>query len=185
MNPVLVIDPNARMLEIASKKEGTETMMATVEQFLNSPAALRYNKILMARCVHHFSDLHAVFKATYEAIPKGGICLIFRNGLDENTLPLFRAALDKKRPGLSGRELSSVLTDVGFAATSKEIHSQFTCSKDEWYYRIRCRFISTLSLFTDSEIEKGITELENSTLRGKDRIECDMHMNIIAGAKLA
>ena len=178
-----MIDPNAKMLEIAREREGIETMLATVEEFLDSPAAPSYNKILMARCVHHFSDLHAVFKSVYKVIPKGGACLIFRNGFDENTIPLFRAALDKKRPGLSGKELASVLTEAGFTASSEEIHTKFKCSKDEWYYRIRCRFLSTLSLFADSEIEKGITELENSTLKGKDVVECDMYMHIITGVK--
>ena len=179
-----MIDPNAKMLEIASKKEGIETMLATVDEFLDSPVALSYNKILMARCVHHFPDVHAVFKATYKVIPNGGVCLIFRGGLDESNIPVFRAATSKQRPGLSARELASLLTEVGFSTTSEETHTQFTCSKDEWYFRLRCRFISTLSLFTDSEIEKGITELENSTLKGKDTIECQMHLHIITGVKL-
>ena len=180
-----MIDPIAKMLEIAREREGIETMLATVEEFLDSPVAPSYNKILMARCVHHFSDVHAVLKATYKALPKGGICMIFRSGFDDNTIPLFQAALDKKRPGLSGKELASVLTEVGFTASSEEIHTQFKCSKDEWYYRIRCRFSSTLSFFTDSEIEKGITELENSVLKGKDIVECDIYKHIITGVKLA
>ena len=182
-SPVLVIDPNAKMLEIAKKKEGVETMLATVDEFLDSPAASSYNKILMARCVHHFPDVQAVFKTTFKVIPKGGACLIFRSGLDESTVPFFQAALDKKQPGLSGRELASLLTEVGFTATSEEKHKRFTCSKDEWYYRIRCRFSSTLSLFTDSEIEKGVKELENSILKGKDTVEFNMHMHIITAVK--
>ena len=183
MNPVLVIDPSTKMLEIAKKREGIETMLATVDGFLDSPIAPSYNKILMARCVHHFSDPLAVFKGIYKVIPKGGVCMIFRNGLGDTTLPLFQAARRKKNPRLSEAELVSLLEEAGFAASSEEILTQFTCSKDEWYYRIRCRFLSMLSSFTDAEIEKGIAELDNSTLKGKDTVECPMHMLAITGIK--
>ena len=184
MNPVLVIDPNAKMLEIAKKREGIETMLATADGFLNSPIAPSYNKILMARCIHHFSDPFAVLKAMYNVIPKDGVCMIFQNGLEEANVPLFQAALDKKPPGLGPKELVPFLTNIGFAASSQEVPTLFTCSKDEWYYRIRCRFVSVLSSFTDEEIEKGITELENTILKGKQIIECNMHMLAITGVKL-
>ena len=177
-----MIDPNTKMLEIARKREGIETMLATVDGFLDSPIAPSYNKILMARCVHHFSDPLAVFKGIYKVIPKGGVCMIFRNGLGHATLPLFQAALHKN-PRLSETELVSLLEEAGFATSSEEIFNQFTCSKDEWYYKIRCRFISTLSSFTDEEIEKGIAELDNSALKGKDTVECAMHMLAITGTK--
>lgn len=183
VSPVLVIDPSAKMLEIAKKREGVETMLATADGFLDSPMAPNYNKILMARCVHHFPDPLAVFKGIYKVIPKGGICMIFRNGLGDTTLPLFQAVQCKNNPRLSEAELVSLLEKAGFTASSEDILTQFTCSKDEWYYRIRCRFVSTLSPFTDAEIEKGIAELDSSTLKGKDTVECPMHMLAITGVK--
>ena len=180
-----MVDPSAKMLEVAKNREGVETMLATVDEFLVSTLAHKYNKILMAGCVHHFPDMCSVFRRMYDAIPSGGTCLILEYGYTAAVanVPLFQAALDIKLPGVTRKQMPSVLSDVGFAVNSVERPTRFTCSKDEWYDKIRNRFLSALSTFTDVEIEAGITELENSVLKEKNKVEYDLHLFVVTALK--
>jgi len=52
--PAVCVDPSKEMLDIASKKEGIITVLATGEEFLSSKAEYELNVVLMNSCVHHF-----------------------------------------------------------------------------------------------------------------------------------
>ena len=160
-------------------------MLATVDEFLDSQLARVCNKILMVACVHHFPDKLAVFRKMYKVIPVGGRCMMLLFRYTEAEVPLFEAAVGKKLPGISMEEIASLLTEAGFAVTSVSVVEHFSCSKNEWYNRIRHRFISTLSFFNDKEIEQGIAELENSALKGKSVVEFDLQMDIVTGLRQA
>ena len=179
-----MIDPSAKMIEVAKRKEGIQTMLATVDEFLDSKSAGDY-KFLMVGCVHHFPDKLAVFRKTYEVIPTGGRCMILLYRFVEEEVPLFQAAVGKKLPGISITDIASLLTEARFAVTSDKIFKRFSCSKNEWYDRLRHRFISTLSFFNDKEIEEGIAELEKSVLKGKSVVEFDLQMDILTASKKA
>ena len=60
------------------------------------------------------------------------------------------------------------LSQAGFITQQQEEKVTYSYTKDEWYQKIRGRYRTVLELFTDEEIEAGIAELEQTTLKNTD-----------------
>ena len=178
----LVADPSPNLLEKA-KEKGLDTMLATADEFFASPLASQYNKLLFARCVHHFPDLRQTFKEAFAAIPVGSICVIVSCNTSKISEPLFSAAIKKLSQAVSGNDVSPVLADIGFSTYIEEGKIAFTYTKKQWYAKIRGRYSSVLKCFIDEEIEAGIAELEQTTFKDTDVIQSETNLFYVVAVK--
>ena len=161
-NPVLVVDPTPGMLEIAKKKEGVTTMLATGNEFVTSPAIHNYNRILIGRCFHNLLDPSAMFKLMHENCQPDTLCLV----LHDAEIPVLRYG---SKIASTGLPLESILSPLENTGWTMEKHVEVCLSKvkkGEWYSRIRGRLFSSLEVFTDGEIEAGLEELDKTEMRG-------------------
>lgn len=168
--PPLVVDPNVHLLEVA-KQKALDTLLATADEFFSSALACEYNKFLFCHSAHHFPDRRKTFGKAFKAIPVGSVCLLIVDDYSNLTLPLFSKALKKQSLKLKGSSLSCDLSQAGFSTEQLKGKSLYSYTKDEWYEKLRGRYRSILELFTDEEIEAGIAELEQTTLKNVDVVQ--------------
>ena len=167
--PPLIVDPNKNLLEIA-RGRGLDTLPIKVDTFFSSPSAAKYNKYLFCHSTHYFPDRRATFVKGYAAVPVGSIFLI----IDEDSTclgtPLFSKALEMQNLQQKSSNLGLDLSHAGFVFEQQEENMTFSYTKEEWYRKLRGRYRAVLELFTDEEIEAGITELEQSRLKDTDLV---------------
>ena len=178
----LIAEPNQHLLAKA-KEKGLDTLLVTAEDFFSSPSAAKYNKFLFCHSIHHFSDWRATFEKAFAAIPVGSVCLIIADDHSELTIPLFAKAVEKKSQRPKGANICLGLAQIGFTVDEQEGKTVYCCSKEEWYERIRGRFGSILELFTDEEIEAGIAELEQTTLKSTDVVNYENKFKFLVAVK--
>ena len=180
--PPLVVDPNLPLLEIA-KGKGLDTLLATADEFFSSASACQYNKFLFCHSAHHFPDRRRTFGKAFKAIPVGSVCLLIVDDYANLTMPLFSKALEKQSVKLKGSNLSVDLCQIGFSTEQLNGKSLYSYTKDEWYEKLRGRYRSILELFTDEEIEAGITELEQTTLKNVDIVQYENNYHYFIAIK--
>ena len=159
---MLVVDPTPGMLEIAKKKDGVTTMLATGHEFVTSPAIRNYNRILIGRCFHHLLDPSTMFKLMRENCQPDTLCLVLHD--IEIAVLCYGSKIASK-----GLPLESILSPLENTGWTMEKHMEVCLGKvkkGEWYRRIRGRMFSSLEVFTDDEIEAGLEELDKTEMRG-------------------
>ena len=158
--PIVCVDPSQDMLDVAVLKGDVVGVCATAEEFLSSQPNYSLDIVLMVNCVHHFSDIGAVFSNLASFMPDKGVCII--TVCDARTLPYFKAAKEKYI-GLEGerlQELRQVLEANGLQLEMVSDSTKVEMSKASWYNLLRSRHDSGLWRFSDEQLEKGIEELD-------------------------
>ena len=178
----LIADPSPKLLEKA-KEKGLDTMLATADEYFASPLATQYNKLLFCQCVHHFPDWRQTFKKAFAVLPVGSICLVVSCNSGKISEPLFSAAVKKQSRIVSGNDISPGLVEIGFSTYIEEGKVEFTYTKTQWYAKLRGRYSSVLKGFTDEEIEAGIAELEQTTLKNTDVIQSETNLHYVVAMK--
>jgi len=123
----------------------------------------KYDKVLMQKMLHHIKDIKDI-KGLIENLfgrlnPSGKILTI---GIPRDIeYPLFDAAF-KRYQELHpvGNQIRDIFTNAGFKLTRESIKYPVSIEKQKYLNLIRNRYMSTLSSFSDREIEEGIKELE-------------------------
>ena len=159
-DPVLCVDPSEAMLEAASKKEGVQTLKVTAETFFTKCSDdQQFSKILMIGCSHHFSDPGKVFEGVSRVLTADGVCLVL--GMTSESAPgvfMFTKAQEVFA--------AADFDHIARLAESKGLRARVTLDskpceieKEDCFHLIRNRAFSSLSKFSDDEIEEGIREM--------------------------
>jgi cyclopropane fatty-acyl-phospholipid synthase-like methyltransferase len=159
-HPILCIDNNINMLNVAKKYDGVITQCCDANTFASQHNV--FDRILFKEVIHHIpiSSMTQLFKDIKECLSDDGISLIITRP-SEVDYPLFNEArVVWRKNQLSKDILLEKIKDSGLNVIIKSVFKNITITKDEWYNMIRRRVWSTFSYFNDTELEKGIAELE-------------------------
>ena len=159
-SPALVVDPTPGMLEIARTKEGVETMLATADDFATSSTLPKYKKILFCRCFHHLHDPATLFKSMLENCQAGTVCLV----LDAIEAPVFCYANKTALRGFPPEVVLSAVKETGWVVENHTEVYAVKMTKKEWYSQLQRKAFSSLQVFTDEEIEAGLSELDKTQM---------------------
>lgn len=160
-NNILGIDPSEEMLRCASSLPGITTRHTDGLSFAKEPA-VRYDKIFMKGVVHHIplASLPSLYQGIHQQLQPNGILLVVTRPVQID-LPFFQAALELwvelESPVVNG---ISLIEEFGFSVSCYTYHRQVQVPKHQWFEMIQNRFWSTFSFFDDTELKKGIEELE-------------------------
>ncbi|XP_019861374.1 PREDICTED: uncharacterized protein LOC109589803 [Amphimedon queenslandica] len=177
--PVLVVDPSPDMLEPASKREGVLTLEATFDDLINSYPHIisKYNKFVCIGCIHLFPHLEASMAAFYKLLKPGDQLLIVEH-------PEVLVWKDLKTRFNSLDEIEEYLKQAGFSVEERgeESHSH-SYSREKYFYSLRHRCYTALSLLTDKEIELGIKKLDETVFKGEPFKELTDYYYMIVATK--
>ena len=153
------------MLQIAMKREGVLTLEASFDNFItmHPETVTKYNKFAFIGCVHLFPHLEASMRSFGRLLKPGDQLLIVERRLYivEDT------AFELKTSAGSLDQLEFYLKEAGFSVGKKGEESYaHTFSKENYFYALRHRSYTALSLCTDEEIEAGIDKLDQEVFKG-------------------
>ena len=155
--PGVCVEPNERMLQIAAKKEGIIPILSTAEDFLAKKPDYSMKAVFLNGCAHHIKDLSKTIGNLAEfMLPVNGTCIITQYPFPREVW--FEAAV-KKFSGLESEHIQAIADRHGLQCTPFEWKEPVQMDKEAWYECLRLRYVSTLSYFSDEEIEKGIHEI--------------------------
>ncbi len=153
------VEPEFKMCELAQEYSNIEVICSDAFGFLKN-SQYKYNKILFKEVIHHIKDRKSLWHNIYHTIEDNGRLLIYTRP-KKNKFPLFKKAKEefyKNQPSYS--EMVEELEQSKFKTNVSLKSFTFKLSKDEWYHMLKSRFMSDLSVFTDTEIMQGIDELK-------------------------
>jgi hypothetical protein len=126
--------------------------------------SMKITKYFSKESVHHFPNLEYLLELIYKQLPSQGKFLIISSADNLLFYPFF----EKLKSYL--RSLTDTLQERLYQMKNSKFHIHIyhhsydvMLKKEKWFKKLRNKFISSLSLFTDDEIEEGIAEL-NATL---------------------
>lgn len=167
-DPVLCVEPSAEMLRGAEKRNNVNPYLADADTFFtkaSTSATLKCNKMLMNCCVHLFPNTQETFQRAFDYLPENGLLVVIARST-MCTFPMWQSLKERFTPmplPLYTEYLERVKFDVTMAIESHTTKM----AKCDWYDKVRRRIFTTLSQFSDEEIEKGTKELDQSLFHRK------------------
>ncbi|XP_078353036.1 putative methyltransferase Aflv_0758 [Oculina patagonica] len=180
-NSVWCVDPSAEMQEVARKRKGIYAVQKTAGEFFSDPKISQcFDKVIAVYSAHHFADPDAVYKGIVRSLRPGGTFVQLFTVSTGN--PMFKMAemadttqrMKYARVGDTEQLLKGL--NLPGKISQKECTYPWNVAKSKLYEMFRCRFISSFYQLSDEQIEDGINELENETLKDvkdDDRISCN------------
>ena len=158
INPVICVDISAKMLENIPDNKKFKTILMDAVEFSAQPG--RYDKILMQNMTHHILDKEKLIRNFAQKLNLDGKILII--GLPYRLdYPLFEKALKKfQNLYYKGEQSIDFFLNLDFEVKLNYIKFPVSVEKSKYLKMVKHRFISTLSSFSDPEIEEGLKELE-------------------------
>ena len=187
-NAIWCVDPSPGMQAVAKKRKGVYPITKRVEEFLHDFKIEKFfDKALCICCIHHFAELLEIFRGLEASLRPGGTLLVVTTGKSSN-LPLFTNAEKSLGASTSNfkERITAMLRKANFEVEVSEEKIYGGLKKSRWYEMLRGRFQSTLSEFTDEEIEDGINELETGKLKGlclEDEVKLHYSYDILKATK--
>lgn len=162
--PILCVDPSAAMLRQlgAPPPPALAPIVASAEDIAEGRAELPYEQLdamWLKESVHHVADQARTLRGLAERLaPAGRLLVVMLPAAIE--YPLFKAALDRFEelqpdPAL----IESHLRVAGLEADLTYVEHELRIDRDRYFGMVRARYMSLLSTFSDSEIDKGIEEM--------------------------
>ena len=159
---VLAVEPNQLMLNHAQAWPGLTTHCTDAFSFVQDHA-IRYDKILMNKMIHHLrsADLPQLYRGIYQQLRQGGILVtVTRPTIID--IPFFQAALEEwQKQAHPTDTLVKDMSAAGFEVSYQACYYPVQIAKTQWFKMIKRRFWSTFSYFNDQELEAGLAELES------------------------
>ena len=159
-NDIICVDISDKMLEPV-KLPGYKTIAEDAIQF--SERQITYDKIFVKEMIHHISDnqKQELLNNIYSNLSKGGIFIIL---LLPPTIeyPLFNDAIklyEKEQPHYN--IIAEKMNKAGFKTDIEFIKYPLNIDKNQYFKMVKNRYMSTLSNFSNLEIEQGISEMED------------------------
>ena len=158
INPVICVDISAKMLENIPNNVQFKPIVMDARLFAEQ--SKKYDKVLMQKMLHHIKDIKGLIENLFDRLNPGGKILTI--GIPRNIEYLLFDAAFKRYQELHpvGNQIRDIFTKAGFKFTRELIKYPVSIEKHKYLDLIRNRYISTLSSFSEGEIEEGIKELE-------------------------
>lgn len=164
LKPILCVDPSAAMLRQLGTPPppGLSPIVASAEDIAEGRAALPYEQLdvmWLKESVHHLADPALTLQGLAGRLAPGGRLLVVMLPATIQ-YPLFKAALarfEELQPDPVG--MVDHLRTAGLEAGLTHVEHELRIDRDKYFGMVRARYMSLLSTFSDSEIEKGIEEM--------------------------
>lgn len=162
---VICADPSQAMLDQLPDDPSLIPVRASAQDIAARRTKLpaeRLDVIVMKEAIHHVpaSDRATVLRGLGELLAPGGRIVIamlpVRIGY-----PLFTAALERfERLQPDPADITTSLSDAGLETELTYDSYTLTLAKDRYLSMVRNRYMSLLASFTDAELERGVTEIQ-------------------------
>jgi len=160
-NPVLCVDPSREMLEVAGKKEGVTSMCMSAEEW--SAKEGKVDRVVIRGALHHFARklVPEIFSGIFAKLTPGGRLVVEKPADSYACLPYPKrvvSLMNSQEP--QKEDVLKLLTEAGFKTESHRHKFLVEKPKLELFESFRARLCSGFSMFSDSEIEEGIREVD-------------------------
>ncbi|MEU3982680.1 class I SAM-dependent methyltransferase [Streptomyces sp. NPDC026672] len=163
-DPILCVDPSEAMLQqlSASSSVGLTPVVASAESIAEGRINLPYEQfdaIWLKESVHHVADPALTLRGLADRLSPGGRLLVVMLPASIQ-YPLFKAALarfEELQPDPS--LIEGHLRAAGLKASLSYVEHELRIDREKYLGMVRARYMSLLSTFNDSEIEKGLEEM--------------------------
>ena len=161
-HPLQCVDPSAAMLKQIDGFASLLPIQASAEDLAERRVRLPYvplDAAWMKEAVHHLVDPAGTLAGLATLLAPGGRLLIVMLPASIE-YPLFDAALrryEELQPDPA--DIAQHLTAAGLQTSLTYVEHRLTLDRERYLAMVRARYMSLLSLFSDEEIEAGITEI--------------------------
>ncbi|MCW7986861.1 methyltransferase type 11 [Streptomyces platensis subsp. clarensis] len=161
---ILCVDPSPAMLHQIGKPPpaGLTPIAASAEDVAAGSAQLPYEQldaIWLKESVHHVADPATTLHGLAARLAPGGRLLVVMLPASIE-YPLFQAALDRFTELQPDPErIVDHLRAAGLQPQLLYVEQESRLDRERYIGMVRARYMSLLSTFSDSEIEKGIEEM--------------------------
>ncbi|MGW0705024.1 class I SAM-dependent methyltransferase [Streptomyces sp. NPDC002643] len=165
--PILCVDPSESMLrQIGDPAPPALTpIVASAEEIAEGRAALPYERLdamWLKESVHHVADQAKTIAGLAGRLAPGGRLLVVMLPATIR-YPLFQAALDRfEELQPDPVHIERYMRAAGLDARLTHVEHELRIERDRYFGMVRGRYMSLLSTFSDSEIEKGIEEMRDA-----------------------
>lgn len=162
--PILCVDPSEAMLSQLGTPPptGLTPIVASAEEIAEGRTRLLYEQLdamWLKESVHHVAYPARTLRGLADRLAPGGRLLVVMLPASIQ-YPLFEAALvrfEKLQPDPA--VIEGHLRVAGLEASLSYVEHELRIDRDKYLGMVRARYMSLLSTFSDSEIEKGIEEI--------------------------
>ncbi|WP_316745622.1 class I SAM-dependent methyltransferase [Streptomyces sp. MK7] len=163
-HPILCVDPSEAMLRQLGTPPpvGLTPVVASAEDIAEGRVRLpyeRFDAMWLKESVHHVADPAGTLRGLADRLAPGGRLLVVMLPASID-YPLFEAALtrfEELQPDPA--VIEGHLRAAGLEAELSYVEHELRIDRDKYLGMVRARYMSLLSTFSDSEIEKGIEEM--------------------------
>jgi SAM-dependent methyltransferase len=165
--PLLCVDPSEAMLRRLGTPPPPDLtpVVASAEDIAEGRAHLPYEQLdamWLKESVHHVADPAHTLRGLADQLAPGGRMLVVMLPATIQ-YPLFEAALarfEELQPDPAA--IKGHLRAAGLEASLTHVEHELRIDRDKYLGMVRARYMSLLSTFSNSEIEKGIEEMRVS-----------------------
>lgn len=162
--PILCVDPSEAMLrQLGSPPPpGLTPVVASAEDIAEGRVQLPYERLdamWLKESVHHLTDPARTLRGLADRLSPGGRLLVVMLPASIR-YPLFEAALtrfEELQPDPA--HIVGHLRAAGLEAGLTHVEHELRIDRERYIGMVRARYMSLLSTFSDSEIEKGVEEM--------------------------
>ncbi|WP_431774806.1 class I SAM-dependent methyltransferase [Streptomyces cucumeris] len=163
---ILCVDPSEAMLgQLDETDPGLLPVHASAEDIADGHIQLPYGQldaVWFKESVHHLPDSRRTLAGVARLLaPRGRILIAMLPATIE--YPLFPAAL-KRYEELQPDPIAIAdsLRDAGMRVAVKHVEHELRLDRDRYLGMVRSRYMSVLSTFTESELDRGIEEMRSA-----------------------
>jgi ubiquinone/menaquinone biosynthesis C-methylase UbiE len=160
--PLVCVDPTEAMLAQLPRSSRLHPVLATAEDLAQGHLDVPYDAfdaLVIKETVHHFADLTTTMAGLADRLADGGRLLVVTLPA-KLEYPLFQAALDQFAAGQPEPEtVADAMRGAGLAVTTEFEEFPVSLARDRWLRLVANRWMSVLSTFTDTELDRGLGEI--------------------------
>lgn len=163
-HPILCVDPSKAMLRGLGipPPPALTPVVASAEDIAEGRTRLPYEQLdamWLKESVHHVTDQARTLRGLADRLAPGGRLLVVMLPATIQ-YPLFTAALARfKELQPDPVVIQGHLCRAGLETRLDHVEHELRINRDRYLGMVRARYMSLLSTFSDSEIEKGIEEM--------------------------
>jgi hypothetical protein len=163
-HPVLCVDPSDAMLRQIGMPPPPDLtpILASAEDIAEGHTTLpceQLDAMWLKESVHHLPDPAGTLRGLVGCLAPGGRLLVIMLPVTIQ-YPLFQAALTRfEQLQPDPVNILGHLRTAGLDADLTHVEHELRIDRDTYFGMVRARYMSLLSTFSDSEIEKGIEEM--------------------------
>ncbi|MEU7967362.1 methyltransferase [Streptomyces sp. NPDC049097] len=163
-HPILCVDPSEAMLRQLGAPPSTflTPVVASAEDISEGRTALPYEQLdamWLKESVHHVVEPARALRGLADRLAPGGRLLVVMLPASIR-YPLFGAALSRfEELQPDPAVVEGYMRAAGLETGLSYVEHELRIDRDKYFGMVRARYMSLLSAFSDSEIEKGIDEM--------------------------